>query len=48
MLQGEISKKLKQKAQIEKEKDTVKPSVINDSMIRKYIIQYNRENQIFD
>ncbi len=32
----EISKKLKGKAKIEKEKETVKPTVIND-----YLIRYN-------
>lgn len=39
---------LKSKDKMEKEKATVKPSVINDSLIRKYIINYNKENKIFD
>jgi hypothetical protein len=39
---------LKGKNKMEKEKATVKPSVINDSLIRKYIINYNRDNSIFD
>lgn len=44
----EIIKILKLKDKMEKEKATVKPSVINDTMIRKYIINYNKENKIFD
>ena len=44
----DIIKILKLKDKMEKEKATVKPSVINDTMIRKYIINYNRENKIFD
>ena len=39
---------LKNKDKMEKEKATVKPSVINDTLIRKYIINYNKENKIFD
>ena len=44
----EISKRLKAKAKIEDDKETVKPTVINDVLIRRYIIQYNKENNIFD
>ena len=36
------------KAKIEKEKETVKPTVINDKLINNYLIQYNKENKIFD
>ena len=44
----EISKRLKAKAKTEDNKETVKPTVINDVLIRKYIVQYNKENKIFD
>lgn len=44
----EISKRLKAKAKIEDDKETVKPTVINDVLIRRYIVQYNKENKIFD
>jgi hypothetical protein len=33
-MQADISKRLKSKAKIEKEKETVKPTVINDRLIR--------------
>jgi hypothetical protein len=33
-MNGTITKKLKGKAKIEKEKETVKPTVINDQLIR--------------
>ena len=39
---------LKNKDKMEKEKATVKPSVINDTLIRKYIVNYNKENKIFE
>jgi len=39
---------LKNKDKMEKEKATEKPTVINDTLIRKYIINYNKENKIFD
>ena len=44
----DISKKLKTKAKTEKEKETVKPTVINDSLIRDYLVIFNKENRIFD
>jgi hypothetical protein len=44
----EISKRLKGKAKTEKEKETVKPTVINDVLIKQYFIQYNKENHIYD
>ena len=43
-----ISKRLKSKAKTEKEKSSVKPTVINDDIIRGYLVQYNKENKIFD
>ena len=33
-----ISKRLKSKAKTEKEKASVKPTVINDDIIRKYLV----------
>ena len=44
----EIADNLKNKAKTEKNKESVKPTVINDDLIRKYLIEYNKENQIFD
>lgn len=44
----DISKRLKATAKIEKEKESVKPTVINDKLIRGYLVQYNRENKIFE
>ena len=43
-----VQKHLKQKQQIEYDKETVKPTVINDKLIQEYLITYNRENKIFD
>ena len=47
-LPEKISNRLKAKAKIDDDKETVKPTVINDILIRKYIVQYNKENKIFD
>ena len=44
----DISRRLKAKAKIEDDKETVRPTVINDILIKKYIVQYNKENKIFD
>lgn len=54
----EISKRVKGKAKIEKDKETVKPTIINDSLITyyflsitqisEYLITYNKENRIYD
>ena len=44
----DISRRLKAKAKTEDDKESVKPTVINDILIRKYIVQYNKENKIFD
>ncbi len=38
---------LKSKAKIEG-KESVKPTVINNMLIRDYIIGYNKDNRIFD
>ena len=43
-----IQDTLKKKLKIEKDKETVKPTVINDALISTYMIEYNRENKIFD
>ena len=44
----DISRRLKQSAKIEKEKESVKPTVINDTLIRGYLVQYNKEHKIFE
>jgi hypothetical protein len=44
----DISRRLKSTAKIEKEKESVKPTVINDTLIRGYLIQYNKESKIFE
>lgn len=43
-----ISKIFQSKANNEKDKETVQPTVINDSLIVKYQHRYNKENNIFD
>ena len=43
-----IQTKLKTKQKIEKNKETVRPTVINDVLIQAYMVEYNRENKIFD
>ena len=48
ILPQDIKKRLKAKAKIDYDKESVKPTVINDVLIKKYIIQYNKENSIFD
>lgn len=48
MINPIVSSKLKIKQKIEKEKETVKPTVINDNLIREYLINYNKENRIFE
>ena len=39
---------LKFKTKIERDAETVKPTVINDKLIEDYLVTYNRENKIFD
>lgn len=43
-----IQNELKMKQKIEKDKETVRPTVINDQLITEYMVEYNRENKIFD
>ena len=47
-MRTQVQKHLKMKQQIEIEKETVKPTVINDKLIHEYLLTYNRENKIFD
>ena len=47
-MKRDIQDQLKTKQKIEKDKETVRPTVINDALIREYMIEYNRENKIFD
>lgn len=44
----EIQETLKEKRKVEKDKLSVRPTVINDDLIRKYLVEYNKENKIFD
>ena len=48
LMKEKVQKHLKKKQQIEFDKETVKPTVINDTLIQEYLITYNRENKIFD
>jgi hypothetical protein len=43
-----IQAEFKNRQKINREKETVRPSVINDALIRRYMLEYNRENKIFD
>ena len=47
-MNSDISRRLKGKAKTEKEKETVKPTVINDVLIKQYFLLFNKENQIYD
>ena len=47
-MKTEIQAQFKNKQKIEKDKETVRPTVINDELIRQYMLEYNRENKIFD
>mgnify|MGYP001287603508 FL=1 len=47
-MNSNITDKLKLKAKTEKEKETVKPTVINDVLIKQYYVEFNRENEIYD
>ena len=48
IMKTEVIGILKNKDKMEKDKSTVKPTVINDMHIRNYLIKYNKENNIFD
>jgi hypothetical protein len=43
-----VRENLKFKTKIERDAETVKPTVINDKLIEDYLVTYNRENKIFD
>ncbi len=47
-MQPHIQGAFKSKQKIEKDKETVRPTVINDTLISAYMVEYNRENKIFD
>lgn len=47
-MEKHIQETLKSKSKIEKDLESVKPTVINDKLIQRYIVQYNKENQIYD
>ena len=43
-----VRERLITKSKIERDAETVKPTVINDSLIEHYLVTYNKENKIFD
>jgi len=43
-----VREQLKNKKKIEKDAESVKPTVINDRLIESYLVTYNKENKIFD
>jgi hypothetical protein len=45
---GQIQKRLRGQRKIEKDEESVKPTIINEGLIREYIRHYNKENKIFD
>jgi hypothetical protein len=47
-MNAEIQKRLKKKATIDKDKNSLKPAVINDDLIKEYYFEYNKENKIYD
>lgn len=47
-MNSDISLRLKSKAKTEKEKESVRPTVINDVLIKQYFFKYNEENSIYD
>ena len=47
-MQVHVQEEFKRKRRIEKDKETVKPTVINDRLIKQYMVEYNLENRIFD
>lgn len=47
-MQPHVQNKFKDKQKIEKNAESVKPTVINDTLIECYMHDYHRENKIFD
>ena len=47
-MQAHVREQLKTKSKIERDAETVKPTVINDKLIENYLGTYNKENKIFD
>ena len=47
-MQSHVRDQLKFKTKIERDAETVKPTVINDKLIEDYLVTYNKENKIFD
>lgn len=43
-----VREQLKTKSKIERDAETVKPTVINDKLIEHYMVTYYKENKIFD
>ena len=47
-MKSHVRDRLKTKSKIEREAETVKPTVINDMLIENYMVTDNKENKIFD
>ena len=47
-MKSHVRDRLKTKSKIEKDVETVKPTVINDDLIEYYMVNYNKDNKIFD
>jgi len=43
-----VKDRLKVKSKIERDAETVKPTVINDRLMEHYMVNFNREAKIFD
>lgn len=43
-----IQETLTKQRKIEKDEESVKPTIINEPLIREYIRNYNKENRIYD
>jgi hypothetical protein len=44
----EVQQIINHKSRVENDKQSVTPTVINDSLIKQYVKQHNRDNKIFD
>jgi len=47
-MKGQIQHRLRGQRKIEKDEESVKPTIINEGLIREYIRYYNKENRIYD
>jgi hypothetical protein len=47
-MEKHVKDRLKTQSKIERDAESVKPTVINDDLIEHYMVTYNKENKIFD